>query len=1268
MPKLKWRHAFVTLLVVASLLAQGTWALAGTTGRLAGTVVDQATGVPIAGAKVTVSAPSQTATAVTDASGRFIILSLGPDTYTVSVDKTGYAPVSVAGISIFADQSQNITLQLQQALKTIATVRSQAAGALVKSGTTQDIYSVNASTASAVQGLGGGGSLNSAYSAIASQPGVYVPQGQAGWAQSVYIRGANYTQLGYEFDGVPVQRSFDQYPANNLSALGQQEVQVYTGSTPVDAQSSAIGGFINQVVKTGTYPGFGDLQFGLGTPAFYHRVEGEAGGSNPNRTFSYYGGVAGYNQQFRFFSQYNGADLDQIYGSPYNFVASGCGTSSATVGCYANAAGYFGAFPIGPSGTAFGPFYYGFEGSEIADREAVANFHFAIPHHNDSGRDDVQLLYDVSFLKTTFPEAMSDWNYAIPDVTNGSATIAGTTFPNCGPNGIGSYTGTPCAILPGLTQNWFDTEVYNGPLGTSLTGANLGSVAPYFQPGSPTNRPFGAQAPLQNRDFYSNNSSIWKLQYQKNFGSSAYARVYAYTFYSDWLQQALSGATLSNFIVGSVSPDYGVITHTTGIVGQLAAQLSQHLLTLSGGYTRASTIRWNDNWYLASPTVALAVDSTNPTNGICYGVSGGVSTPLPCTAKGVSQYILPGLTPGTNTVPPLTTSHATDPTVNTIGSFTCGAGPCQYYTVGAGYRGAYNTVEPQFVNAAFEDTWRPNDRLVLNAGVHWDEFKYLLSDTTMGPSFLGLGPQTGPRLLYQNSFLNWYCFNTAQGLHVTPNGTPHSCPTGQAVTWTNASPPSNDYREWEPRAGLTYTIDPLNVIRASWGKYAQPASSAFQQYQNASNNVPLTSPVNLFYPSGYTSPAHQIFPEESFNSDLSWEHQIKNTDVSWKLTPFYRTTRNEIFNVVLDPRTNFVSGLNVGKKQVYGTELAVQKGNFSRNGFSTIFSFTYTWGNVKFSPLPNGTTVVTPVNSAIAQYNAYTSKCAPFQATPNVTSGVPANCLTQPVPGTPSSVALPTNGMPAAPCYTTAGAPDPACAAGSLANPYWNAPAQGLYNPNDQVIPYNQLPGTGVSSVASSYIIPYVTTLVLNYRQNKWAVTPLFQFEAGGRYGSPVASQGIDPASNCGVLAGSVSGDPRYPYGAPAGAPYDAQFCTASLTTPDRFTGTFDNFGQFVEPSQLTGSLQLSYDVSPKVTLQVLGTNLLNMCFGGTKEPWITNVHTGCWYTTPGAYIGNFFNPGNSLQPAYAFPYAPSLTTVFQQTYGAQTNPANVYFSAIIKF
>src|SRR5208283_1758342 len=125
-------------------IGQETWALAGTTGGLTGTVVDATSSAPVAGAVVTASSPSQSATVTTDASGRFSFLVLAPDTYTVSVTKDNYAPLSLPGQLVFADTVQTLTARLQKALTTIAHVTATGAGALVKSGTTADVYSVNA--------------------------------------------------------------------------------------------------------------------------------------------------------------------------------------------------------------------------------------------------------------------------------------------------------------------------------------------------------------------------------------------------------------------------------------------------------------------------------------------------------------------------------------------------------------------------------------------------------------------------------------------------------------------------------------------------------------------------------------------------------------------------------------------------------------------------------------------------------------------------------------------------------------------------------------------------------------------------------------------------------------------------------------------------------------------------------------------------------------------------------------------------------------------
>ena len=143
---------------------------------------------------------------------------------------------------------------------------------------------------------------------MASVPGVQTSQGGVGWDfNAAYVRGQNSYYTGYEYDGIPVNRAFDNYNSSTESTLGLQELQVYTGGGPSSVASAGTAGFINQVIKTGTYPGFANANLGAAYPNYYHQASVEVGGSTPDRTFSYYVGLLGYNQTYRFFDNQNGA-------------------------------------------------------------------------------------------------------------------------------------------------------------------------------------------------------------------------------------------------------------------------------------------------------------------------------------------------------------------------------------------------------------------------------------------------------------------------------------------------------------------------------------------------------------------------------------------------------------------------------------------------------------------------------------------------------------------------------------------------------------------------------------------------------------------------------------------------------------------------------------------------------------------------------------------------------------------------------------------------
>ncbi|HKE36623.1 MAG TPA: TonB-dependent receptor, partial [Candidatus Baltobacteraceae bacterium] len=532
MTRLPQRHVVIALMLLVAMLCQETWALAGTTGGLSGNVVDADTGSPVAGATVTANAPSQSATATSDASGRFTFLTLAPDTYTVTVNKTGYQALSVPGQIVFADTVQTVAVRLTKALKTIAHVTAAGAGAIVKSGTTADVYSVNAASQAAAGALGGGGSLNSAYSAIATVPGAYVIPNQTGYFQTVSIRGGDYDQVGYEFDGVPVNRSFDNYPSSSASSLGNAEVQVYTGANPANSEGQGLAGYINQVIKTGTYPGYAEGNLGIGTPAFYHQASAQVGGATPDRNLSYYVGIGGYNQDFRYVDNDNGASYDSWQGVPltplfFNLGPGGlCGAKqfagtgtrpSDFTNCYRENGGFGG---IGPGGYALGAFNWGLLAS-IAERDAVANVHVGIPHRFDAGRDDVQLLWDSSYLLNSY--YMSTNDIVSPGYLGFGTCPPGTSGAQCANNtGLGEpvYFGMYQLNCGKLVGQRFTTAGLNAAMPSCISQNNYPSVT--------NGAPFTPIAPTS-RDTGQNNQEIVKLQYTKNFGSTSFLRLYGYT-------------------------------------------------------------------------------------------------------------------------------------------------------------------------------------------------------------------------------------------------------------------------------------------------------------------------------------------------------------------------------------------------------------------------------------------------------------------------------------------------------------------------------------------------------------------------------------------------------------------------------------------------------------------------------------------------------------------------------------------------------------------
>ncbi len=1176
---MKSRLLRVALLAIAAVLCQATWALAGTTGSLSGYVTAQG-GAAIAGARVSVTSPSQSEISTTDSGGHFTFVSLTPDTYSVTSTADGFETVIQQGITVTSDNVATIHLTMPKAVTTLGKVTVNASATqLVKPGTTADVYTINAATAAKLSGLSGTGGLDNAYSQLSAIPGVVSAVG-LGWDNAtVSIRGGTFFDTAYEFDGVPVNRSFDNYPSTELATLGQQELQVYTGGAPVGTSANGIAGFINQVIRNGTYPGFGEADLGIGGPNLYNKADIQAGGATADRNFTYYVGLQKTVTSQRLTDQYNGADLTYSSGNtgfldlkgPPGGPAAGCqpGTdpnySNYTI-CYAGG--------FGPSGYILTPWNWD-SPYKSDDSQNVINLHFGIPHHGNAGKDDIQLLFDNSYQLTDFYNSVAD---LMPSIAQDCA------------NG-GPFFGAFSCAAPFVTAP--SGLVYHGATGVPLPANAASNIVPYAFPDCTLVCQPGPNAD----DGQQVGQSIEKLQYQHNFGSSAYLRVYGYSFYSWWFNHGAVG-TAAPFSPNQI-PDYDLDTHTRGISSTFADQLNdKNLLSVDASIVHATSTRYNNSTYTTNPlsTLSELVSSANPLNGDCYNV-GSLGTPVSCEAGGGASTTTFGS--------PLPSSPAP-------------AG-YEYLVVEDGNHGFLNQVVPTFTSFDLNDDLQATERLKFSLGVRLDNYQFVGSNTQ------GLA-----RTFWFNAWNQVACVSTAPGSAPFFNSAPGApCPAGtKAATMVN-TPTDNRYHESEPRVAFTYSANPNDVFRGEYAVSAEPSGAAYQQYNTAQQNLPAAI-AESFYQYGFNSPGHDISPEVAFNADASWEHRFKGSDMSFKVTPYIRKTRDQDQDIVISFLTNFASALPIGNATDSGVEFALTKGDFSANGLSGLLSYTHENNVIRYSPLPNGNgSLLSSINNEIKEYNAYTSACAAAS--------------TRPICGSTAT------GQASAACYTPGGAPDPACASGDIANPYWNAPPKGLFDlygtyPEEQLNTF--FPNSILFGSIPTSTIPNLATVVLNFRHNKLDLTPALEFAEGNAYGVPLIAAGIAPdevACSHPTLSGSTTGDPRYPYGAPGGSPFDAT-CFGSLNgIPDPVTGNFDTFGTFRNPSTINIGMQISYDVSPHATAQFQLLNLYNTCFGGSSEPWTKGAsNRTCDYQGGGNGFGfgaNFYNPNSTIDPGERFPY-----------------------------
>jgi len=361
-----------------------------------GKVADQ-NGNGVSGAKVTAASPSQTISVTSGANGFYSILNLSPDTYSVTASKDGFDTSTVYGITVAADQSTSADIKVQPTVKTIGHITTTATASVVNRTVTGDLYAVNAQAIGGYQGSAGGAeTLYSQNSVVGSLPGVvryavgsgggYGGQGQ------LSLRGGGPDQVGYELDGVPLNRGFDFYNGSAFVTNGLASLQVYTGGAPADA-GRAMSGYVNQLFQRGRYPGGADFTGVVGAPLFNHTVQADVYGASPDSRFTYYISTLATNAYTNFGDRSNLANTSfSVPAGDPNCGAFNMGlTPAGTTGTGVPGSGN--TLNCGVANILNQPASQGSYGSTPfnAGRDTAANLHWGFQHGGLN--DDLQALY-----------------------------------------------------------------------------------------------------------------------------------------------------------------------------------------------------------------------------------------------------------------------------------------------------------------------------------------------------------------------------------------------------------------------------------------------------------------------------------------------------------------------------------------------------------------------------------------------------------------------------------------------------------------------------------------------------------------------------------------------------------------------------------------------------------------------------------------------------------------------------------------------------------
>ncbi|MFA4839743.1 MAG: TonB-dependent receptor [Candidatus Neomarinimicrobiota bacterium] len=227
------KRMFKTLAVFNFLILLPFLLMAGTTGKITGSITDGQSGAPLMGVNVILVGTGMGA--ATDLNGYYVILNVPPGNYDIKISMIGYQEVQLNDVPVHTDftSTENFVLKTR--------VLESQEGVIVM-GSRPEIQRDRTSTMAVIGA-----------DAISKMPVTEFKELinlQAGVVDG-HFRGGRAGEVSYMLDGISVSDPYDGEMAVEIENSAIQEVKVISGTFSAE-YGQAMSGVVNIITKTGT--------------------------------------------------------------------------------------------------------------------------------------------------------------------------------------------------------------------------------------------------------------------------------------------------------------------------------------------------------------------------------------------------------------------------------------------------------------------------------------------------------------------------------------------------------------------------------------------------------------------------------------------------------------------------------------------------------------------------------------------------------------------------------------------------------------------------------------------------------------------------------------------------------------------------------------------------------------------------------------------------------------------------------------------------------